>query len=406
MKIIDGGVTAPKGYCATGKHIGIKKVKKDLTLLLSETECVAAGAFTKNIVKAAPVLWDEKIVTSGEKVRGILVNSGNANACTGEQGIKDNETMAKTFATLASVSAEKILVCSTGVIGVNLPIEKIVEGIKDTYTYLGSSLENGNDAAEGIITTDTFVKQIAVTFELNGKEITIGGMAKGSGMIHPNMATMLSFITTDANISYHMLNKALKESVVDSYNMISVDGDTSTNDTVLTLANGMAGNDLIDKEDEAFTKFKETLHFVNLKLAKDIIHDGEGATKFVEVFVKRAKTKNDARTIAKSVISSSLFKTAIFGEDANWGRILAAMGYSGAEFNPQLVTIHYISSKGRIILMEAGTPIKFDEIKALEILKEKEITVEIELNQGVEEATAWGCDLSYEYVRINGEYRS
>lgn len=411
MKIIDGGIVAPIGFKATGGHVGLKKQKKDLCLVISDAEAETAGCFTKNIVKAASVLWDMRIVGNNNKTKGFVVNSGNANACTGEKGIEDNYEMAKTFADCLGAKAEDILVCSTGVIGVPLPIDTVKDGIKNLYSGLDKGIESGIAAAEAIMTTDTFIKTISVEISLSGKTVKIGGMAKGSGMIHPNMATMLSFITTDAEISRPMLEKALKDSTVDTYNMISVDGDTSTNDTLLILANGMAENGMIDSENEDYKIFKEALDYVNKKLAIDIARDGEGATKLMEVTVSEAKTKDDARKIVKSVASSSLFKAALFGADANWGRALCAMGYSEADFNPNNVTIVFKSKNETgefdgIMLMDKSIPIIFDETKAKSILDRKEIYIDIILAEGKESATAWGCDLTYDYVRINGDYRS
>ncbi|KAE9637331.1 MAG: argJ [Defluviitaleaceae bacterium] len=406
MKIIDGGITSPKGFKAAGNYIGIKKKRKDLAIVYSEFPAKAAATFTTNVVKAAPVLWNQQIINEKGNIQAIVVNSGNANACTGEQGMIDAQQMAQTMADCLGLKKEEVLVASTGVIGVPLPMNVICPGIEKTALKLSVSREAAKEAAQAIMTTDTFSKEIAVTFELDGKMITIGGMAKGSGMIHPNMATMLSFITTDINISRELLDKALKESIVDSYNMISVDGDTSTNDMVVALANGAAENVLIDTENEDYEQFKTAFHFVNTYLAQQIVRDGEGAGKFIEVNVKGAKSKCDARTLAKSIITSNLVKTAFFGEDANWGRILCAMGYSGVTFDTSKVTIQFASQSGNITVMKNGTPLMFDEDYAYQILHEKDIKVIALLEEGSEEATAWGCDLSYEYVRINGEYRT
>jgi len=404
IKEIVGGITAPKGFSATGEHIGLKKKKKDLAIIISDLPATASGVFTKNLVKAAPVLWNQQIVNN--KVRGIVVNSGNANACTGELGFKHTEIMAQTLAECINASKEEIIVSSTGVIGVHLPIEKIVIGIKTVVSSLETTREAAKRAAEGIITTDTYTKEIAIEVKIDEKPVRIAGMAKGSGMIHPNMATMLSFVTTDANISKEMLDKTLNDSVEDTYNMISVDGDTSTNDMVIVLANGMAQNTPITKENENYCRFKSALDYVNKYLAKQIVNDGEGVTKVLEVIIKGASTKEDARKIAKSIICSNLVKTAFFGEDANWGRILCAAGYSGASFNPEKTSISFSSLGGEILLFTNGEPIKFDEDKALQILKERKIQILISLQDGNEGATAWGCDLSYEYVKINGEYRT
>jgi len=406
FKIIEGGITAPTGFIATGNHVGIKKVKKDLAIICSDIPAKASAVFTKNIVKAPPLLWCEKIIENKSLVKGIVINSGNANACTGEVGYKNAEQTAETIAACLNSKKEEFLVTSTGVIGVFLPIEKLLEGIKNNCKNLSSTLESGKLAAESIMTTDTFLKEIAVEFLIDDKIVKIGGIAKGSGMIHPNMATMLGFITTDANISQDLLDKVFKESIEDSYNMISVDGDTSTNDMVVVLANGMAGNDEINSENENYLKFKNALHYVNTYLAKQIIHDGEGATKFLEVCVKGAKTKADAKQLCMSILTSNLVKTAFFGNDANWGRILAAMGYSGVYFNQNKLEIDFHSNAGSIKLFENGLPLKFNEEEALKILMEKEIKINILLEEGTSEVIGWGCDLSFDYVKINAEYRT
>ena len=406
IKKLKGSITSPKGYHATGSHIGIKECKKDLAIIYSEVPAKVAGVFTTNLVKASSILWDQKIVQNHNLARAIVINSGNANACTGDVGINHTELMATELASCLGVNKNQVLVASTGVIGVPLPIDTVVEGINNTYNKLGNTNLDANLAAEAIMTTDTHPKQISVEFTIDEKKIRIGGIAKGSGMIHPNMATMLSFITTDVNISRELLNKALKKSAEDSYNMISVDGDTSTNDLAILLANGLGGNTEIKEENKEYYLFKKALHYVNLFLAHQIVKDGEGAKKFIVVKVTGAASEKDAKLLCKSVITSNLVKTAFFGEDANWGRILAAMGYSGADFNPTGVSIKFHNGTYSIMLMEEGTPLKFDEELALKILKENEITVELLLKEGNGEAIAWGCDLSYEYVRINGDYRS
>ena len=406
IKKINGSITNPKGFYATGSHIGIKDYKKDLALIYSEVPAKAAGVFTSNIVKASSILWNQNLTQNADGTRAIVINSGNANACTGEVGIKHTELMATELASCLEVNKNQVLVASTGIIGVPLPIDTIITGIKNTYKKLGNTNLDANLATEAIMTTDTHQKQISVEFSVEGKKVRIGGIAKGSGMIHPNMATMLAFITTDINISKELLNKALKKSVDDSYNMISVDGDTSTNDMVILLANGLGGNLEIKEENEDYYLFEQALHYVNLFLAQEIVRDGEGAKKFIAVKVNGAASKNDARLISKSVITSNLVKTAFFGEDANWGRILAAMGYSGANFNPTKVSIKFHNGSHSINLMQNGTPVQFDEKLALKILKKNEITVELQLKEGNGEAIAWGCDLSYDYVKINGDYRS
>ncbi|MFA5447046.1 MAG: bifunctional glutamate N-acetyltransferase/amino-acid acetyltransferase ArgJ [Sphaerochaeta sp.] len=406
MKIIDGGITASKNFYAAGIFAGIKKRKKDLAIVYSDLPCSFAGTFTTNLVKAAPVTWDQHVVANSPSVQAIVINSGNANACTADQGDKDCKTMASLTAEALNLQQEEVLVCSTGVIGVELPMDRIEEGIEACSKVLQADRMGAADAALAICTTDTFTKEVAVTVEIDGKEVTIGGMAKGSGMIHPNMATMLSFITTDANIDKESLQQLLDHSIVDSYNMISVDGDTSTNDTVLVLANGASGNEALNEHHPQWQLFKEAFDYVNTALAKLIVRDGEGASKFLEVTVRGAKDKKSARTLARSIVSSNLVKTAFFGSDANWGRILCAMGYSSAAFNPERVDLFFYSEKGKIQVVEAGKPLIFDERLARAILMEREVHTLALLGDGEAEATAWGCDLSYEYVRINGEYRS
>lgn len=406
MKMIKGGVTAAQGFKAFGTFVGIKKEKKDLAVIYSEKPAYYAGTFTTNVVKAACVHWNMARLEAGDLISGVVINSGNANACTGVIGDEHNRRMAEAAAASFGVSKENILTASTGVIGKLMPIDVIVPGVAQVAQQVSASLEGGHEAAQAIMTTDTFSKEVAVEFEVGGVKAVIGGMSKGSGMIHPNMATMLAFITTDVAISKELLYKAVTEDIVDTYNMISVDGDTSTNDMVTVLANGMAGNALIDSEGNDYLAFKAALNVVNVQLSKLIIHDGEGVTKVLQVEVEGAKDKSDARLLAKSVITSNLVKTAFFGQDANWGRVLCAMGYSGAKFDPAKVLLHFESAKGKVKLMENGLPEAFDEAYALEILKEKEITIWIKLEEGDGSATAWGCDLSYEYVKINGEYRT
>ena len=410
MKIIDGGITAPKGFLANGIAAGIKKRKKDIAILVSEIPAQAAGAFTTNKVKAAPVIWDKQLIASGKTMSAIVINSGNANACTGEKGFSDTRDTASYAAELLAArgidtSAEQVLVCSTGVIGVPLPMDTVKEGIKTCVSGLSKELEAAKSAADAICTTDTFRKEIAVEIEIDGKPIRIAGMAKGSGMIHPNMATMLSFITTDAELPASILQKLLGTTIIDTYNMISVDGDTSTNDTVLVLANGCSGVN-IQKGTLQWEEFCKAFTYVHTFLAKAIVRDGEGAGKFIEVIVNGAKNIKDARILARSVVASSLVKAAFFGADANWGRILCAMGYSGADFNPAGTELSFSSSQGSIIVVKNGEPVSFNEDFAKKILLEKEVTVTAKLNDGESSAKAWGCDLSYEYVRINGDYRS
>ncbi len=406
MKIIDGGITSPKGFSATGFFAGVRKKRNDMAIIYSEVPAVAVGVFTKNTVKAAPVVLDQEIVNKGGNIQAIVVNSGNANACTGVKGMEDAKTMASVTAECLGLKSEEVLVSSTGVIGVELPIDKIVDGIKNNYNTLGSTKDKSDAAAEAIMTTDTFSKKISVEVEIDGITVSIGGIAKGSGMIHPNMGTMLGFITTDINIDRDLLDEALKSSTLDSYNMISVDGDTSTNDTVIVMANGEAKNSKITDKEENYEKFKEALHYVNINLSKQIIKDGEGAGKFLAVTVEGAKTKEDARTLTMSVINSSLVKTAFFGEDANWGRIVCALGYTGIEFDLNKTSINFTSDGKKVDLMENGVPIEFSEEQAKAVLSADEIEVNITLGEGNETATAWGCDLSYDYIKINADYRT
>jgi len=406
ISIIDGGITAVQGFQSSGAAVGIKKGIMDMAIIYSEVPCYAAGVFTKNLVKAAPVQWSQSILSKEKKFRAIITNSGNANACTGELGKEHVKLEAEKLASLMNIEPNSIFVSSTGVIGKPLPIDIVLKGIETTAKLLGSTREHGELAAKGIMTTDTIPKEIAVEFTLSGKNVRIGAIAKGAGMINPNMATMLGFIVSDCDIAPGLLQKALSETTENSFNMISVDGDTSTNDQLTIMANGLAGNPRIEKEDADYILFKEALELVNKFLTKKIAYDGEGATKFLEVHVQGAKNNNDARTIVKSVVSSVLVKCAFFGEDANWGRILCAMGYSGAEFDPLGVTIKFNAGNKDVTLMEKGVPQEFDEVLAKEILGNREIRVEIYLFEGNAEATAWGCDLSHKYVDINGHYRS
>lgn len=404
---INGGVTAPKGFLASGLNAGIKnQTKKDMAMVFSSTPCAAAGVFTTNLVKAAPVKWDKEIVTTSPYVQAVVVNSGIANACTGAEGLGYCADTAAEAASALNIPKTAVLVASTGVIGKQLPIDKIKSGVTALSKVLGSSREDAKLAAEAIMTTDTKSKEVACTLELDGKQVTVAGMCKGSGMIHPNMCTMLCFVTTDVAISHELLQKALSEDVVDTFNMISVDGDTSTNDTVLVMANGQAENTPITKEGEDYKTFCEALHFIMLELSKKIAGDGEGCTCLFEATVIGAKDKNQARTIAKSVVCSSLTKAAVFGHDANWGRILCAMGYSGAQFDPEVVDIWLESKAGTIKIVENGIATDYSEETATKILSEEEVIAKMDIKEGNETATAFGCDLTYEYVKINGDYRS
>ena len=406
-KNISGGVNAAKGFMANGLNAGIKNnVKKDMALVYSEKPCVAAGVFTTNKVKAAPVKWDYNVVHNSPYAQAVVINSGVANACTGEEGYGYCMDMAETVGNEMKLPKDAVLVASTGVIGRQLPMDIIKEGIKKLPKGLKPDEEAATLAAEAIMTTDTKSKQVAVNFEIDGKVVTVGGMCKGSGMIHPNMATMLCFITTDCMIKKDLLQKALSEIVNDTFNMISVDGDTSTNDSVLLLANGMAENKIIDTEDENYKKFYEALYYIMEELSKKIAGDGEGCTCLFEVRVLNALTKEDAKTMAKSVVCSSLTKAAIYGHDANWDRILCAMGYSGAEFDPELVDIYFESACGRLQIVKDGRADDYSEEEATKILSKEHVIAICDCKQGTFNATAYGCDLTHEYVNINADYRS
>ena len=406
MREVEGGVTAAKGYQAAGIFAGIKKDKKDMAMIYSKTPCHAAGTFTTNLVKAAPVKWDQRLVREYETARAIVINSGIANACTGREGERYCEETAAAVSRIFGIQKEEVFVASTGVIGAQLPIEKLKKGVATMASLLSDTPAAASQAAEAIMTTDTVKKEVAVCVELGGKAVTVGGMCKGSGMIHPNMCTMLSFITTDVDIDKELLAQALRESVEDSYNMISVDGDTSTNDTVLVMANKMAGNSAITEKNQDYQAFKEALHYVNTSLAKQIAGDGEGATALFEVTVTGAASKKEAAILAKSVITSNLTKAAIFGHDANWGRILCAMGYSGVSFDPEKVDLVFESAAGSIQIIKNGIAVDYSEEEATRILSEKKVTVLADIKVGEESATAWGCDLTYDYVKINADYRS
>ena len=407
MKQIKGGVTAAKGYEAASTAAGIKyQGRTDMALIYSQVPCVSAGTFTTNVVKAAPVKWDRQVVDSGAGVQAVVVNSGIANACTGEEGMRYCKETAKAAAEALNIDAAGVLVGSTGVIGMQLPMQKLVDGIQVLAGKKAEGLQSGHDAALAIMTTDTVEKEMAVEIEIGGKTVTIGGMSKGSGMIHPNMCTMLAFITTDAAITKEALQKALSEDVEDTYNMISVDGDTSTNDTAILLANGLAGNQEITYASPEYETFKEALHMVNETLAKKMAGDGEGATALFEVKVVGAESIKQAKTLAKSVVCSNLTKAAIAGHDANWGRILCAMGYSGAQFDPEKVDLFFESKAGKIQIIENGTAVDYSEAEATKILSEPEVTAIADVKMGDKTATAWGCDLTHGYIEINADYRS
>lgn len=403
MKEITGGICAAKGFKANGIHCGIRKnkTKRDLSLITSDVKAAAASVYTTNLVKGAPLTVTKNHIADGY-AQAIICNSGNANTCNAN-GIEIAEQMSELVEKSTGISKNDVVVASTGVIGQVLDITPIANGMDELAAGLG---DHSDFAAEGIMTTDTVKKEIAVSFEIDGVECKIGGIAKGSGMIHPNMATMLVFITTDVAIAPELLQKALSTDIASTFNMVSVDGDTSTNDMVTVLANGMAGNKIIDKEDENFAEFCKALNSVTVYLCRKIAGDGEGATKLLECKVTGAADEKTAKTVAKSVICSSLLKAAMFGADANWGRVLCAIGYSGAEVDVNKIDVSFESSKGKLDVCVNGAGIDFSEEKAKEILLEKEIDILVELNSGEANATAWGCDLTYDYVKINGDYRT
>lgn len=407
MKQIPGGVTAAKGFEAAGVEAGIKyKNRMDMAVVYSQVPCKAAGTFTTNVVKAAPVKWDYEVVHNSEYAQAVIINAGVANACTGAEGYGYCLDTAKAAANAFGIPESAVLVASTGVIGMQLPMDKIKHGVELLKDAKGASLEHGTLASKAIMTTDTLNKEIAVEVEIGGKTVTIGGMCKGSGMIHPNMCTMLGFVTTDVNISKELLLKALQTDVADTYNMVSVDGDTSTNDTVLLLANGLAENKEITEENEDYKSFCQALNYVNTYLARKIAGDGEGATALFEVKVVGAASKEEAVILSKSVVTSSLTKAAIYGHDANWGRILCALGYSGVQFDPEKVDLYFESAAGKLKIIENGVSTGYSEEEATKILSEPEVTAIADMKMGDSSATAWGCDLTYDYVKINADYRS
>lgn len=407
MKIIEGGVTAAQGFEAAGVEAAIKyQNRKDMAMVYSRKPCKAAGVFTSNVVKAAPVLWDREVVAHSPYVQAVVVNSGIANACTGTQGYECCRKTADKAAQLLDISADAVLVASTGVIGSQIPMDRLLAGVEKLAAAKGDTTEAGTLAAEAIMTTDTVSKQVAVQIEIDGRTVTVGGMCKGSGMIHPNMCTMLGFITTDIAISKELLQEALREDVVDTFNMVSVDGDTSTNDTLVVLANGMAGNPEITAKGENYEAFKEALHYIDMSLAKMMAKDGEGATTLFETKVINAATKQDARTLARSVIGSSLCKTAIYGNDANFGRFLCALGYAGVSFDPEKVALYFENEDKSILIYKDGAAVEYSEEEATKVLASPEVRVLVDMHMGDAEAVAWGCDLSYDYVKINADYRS
>lgn len=404
---VEGGVCAAKGFAAASCEANIKyKNRTDMAMVFSKTPCECAGTFTSNVVKAACVQWDQKIVASKKPLHAVVVNSGIANACTGKEGFDACEATARAVEAALGVSYDSVAVASTGVIGMQLPVEKLVAGVTKMSGELGETNEAGTAAAKAIMTTDTIHKEIAVTFIVKGKTVTLGGMSKGSGMIHPNMCTMLGFLTTDLSIDKALLQEALSEVVKDTFNMITVDGDTSTNDTLLLMANGLAGNDRITAKDADYETFRSALFFVCRYLARKMAGDGEGASKLFEAKVVNAKSKEDARTLSRAIVASNLSKAAIYGCDANFGRFLCAMGYSGAIFDQNDVELFFESANGRVQVFDKGTPLTFDEELAANILAASEVTILVDMHEGNSEATAWGCDLTYDYVKINADYRS
>ena len=407
MEQIKGGVTAAQGFEAASCEANIKySGRTDMAMVFSKEPCECAGTFTSNVVKAACVQWDMQIVESGKPMHAVVINSGIANACTGKEGFDACEASARAVEGSLKVPYDSVAVASTGVIGMQLPVDKLVKGINAMSKTLDDSLEAGTAASKAIMTTDTVNKEVAVSFMAGGKKVTLGGMSKGSGMIHPNMCTMLAFITTDLSIDKLLMQEALREVVADTFNMITVDGDTSTNDSLILMANGLAGNDKITAKDADYKSFKEALFFVCRFLARKMASDGEGATKLFEAKVVNAKSKEDARTLSRAIVGSNLSKAAIYGCDANFGRFLCAMGYSGAQFDQNDVELFFESRAGRLQVFDRGTPIDFDEDFAVKIMKEDEVTVFVDMHEGEAEAAAWGCDLTYDYVKINADYRS
>ena len=413
MNIIDGGVTAARGFLASSCEANIKyKGRTDMAMVFSAAPCAAAGVFTSNRVKAAPVLWDREIVNGAGTAQAVVVNSGIANAATGEAGLELCRASAEAAGKALTIPAESVLIGSTGVIGPLLPLDRLTAGVEKLAASLADTKEAGTAASKAIMTTDTVNKEIAVTFELPasaGEEpvtVTLGGMSKGSGMIHPNMCTMLAYLTTDCAIDQRLLQQAVSAVVQDTFNMISVDGDTSTNDTLLVLANGLAGNRPINEADKSYRLFCEALFAVCRNLAVRMAADGEGATHLMEMRVYNADTKENARILARSVISSSLVKAMVFGKDANCGRVLCALGYAGPEFDPAKIELFLDGKEERVTFYTGGRVQEFDEDKALAILSEPEVRFSCDMHMGTEEATAWGCDLTYDYVKINGDYRS
>ncbi len=407
MEVIKGGVTAAKGFEAAGCEAGVKyENRKDMALVYSQSPCVAAGVLTGNVAKAAPVRWDKNVVTNSPYAQAVVVNTGIANAGTGTAGYNCCRQTAECVAQALNLPLDSVLVASTGVIGMQIPMDKITAGIEELVKIKAPGAEAGTVAAEAIMTTDTVSKEAAVQLEIDGRTITVGGMCKGSGMIHPNMSTMLGFVTTDLAISKELLQEALSTDVQDTFNMVSIDGDTSTNDTLIVLANGMAGNAEIVNRDDNYYRFVEALHYINETLAKKMAGDGEGATALLEAKIIHAASKEDARLLSKAVICSNLTKAAIFGHDANWGRILCALGNSGVQFDPEKVDIFFEGEKDRMQVCRNGVDADYSEEEATKILSEPAVRVLVDMKMGDAQACAWGCDLTFDYVKINADYRS
>ncbi len=407
MRVIEGGVTAAKGFQSASAAAGIKyKDRKDMAMIYSEVPCRVAGTFTSNLVKAAPVRWDQQVVGGSPYAQAVVINAGIANACTGAKGFQYCKDTADVASRELGIPENSVLVASTGVIGMQLPMDRLAAGVRAMVPLLDGGLAAGTEASKAIMTTDTRNKEVAVQFEAGGRTVTLGGMCKGSGMIHPDMCTMLAFLTTDLAISRELLQEALSADVQDTFNMISVDGDTSTNDTLLLMANGLAKNPEITEKNADYAAFCRALNYVDEALAKKMAGDGEGCTALFEVRVVGAENKAQAVTLAKSVITSNLTKAAIFGHDANWGRILCAMGYSGARFDPERVDLFFESAAGRLQIVRDGMALDYSEEEATRILSEPEVTAVVDVKMGGAAAMAWGCDLTFEYVKINADYRS
>jgi glutamate N-acetyltransferase/amino-acid N-acetyltransferase len=408
MKTIEGGVTAAKGFEAASCAAGIKyQGRTDMALVYSKTPCTAAGTFTSNVVKAAPVLWDRAIVReSTQPVHAVIVNSGIANACTGKEGMDICKKTAQAAADALSIPEKSVILGSTGVIGMQIPVDKITAGVKVLAGKKEATLSAGSAAASAIMTTDTHRKEIALSFEIGGKTCVLGGMSKGSGMIHPNMCTMLCFLTSDVAIDKALLQEAVSEVVTDTFNMISVDGDTSTNDTLVCLANGLAENPPIIEKNGDYETFRKALFTVCKSLAMEMAGDGEGATKLIESNVIHMDTKEHAKILAKSVITSDLTKAAIFGKDANWGRVLCALGYAGVDFDPEHVDLWFEGGGKKMLIFTNGSAADYSEDEAAKLLSNEKVIITSDMHMGEESATAWGCDLTYDYVKINADYRS